>query len=139
MADKLDPARRSENMRRIKASGTAPEMAVARILRSLRLSYYGQARDLPGKPDFVLRKKRIAIFVHGCYWHRHPSKNCVDARLPKSNLDYWLPKLAGNVRRDRRNARKLRASGWRVINVWECKTARAERLAARLSKLIRRS
>lgn len=139
MVDKLDPARRSENMRRIKASGTAPEKAVARILRSLGFSYSGQARDLPGKPDFVLRKKRIAIFVHGCYWHRHPSKSCADARLPKSNLGYWLPKLAGNVRRDRRNARKLRASGWRVITIWECKTARAKPLAARLANLIRRS
>jgi DNA mismatch endonuclease (patch repair protein) len=137
VADKLTPERRSANMRRIKSRGTAPEAAVSAILRRLRFSFAAHAFDLPGKPDFVLRRRRTAIFVHGCFWHLHPARDCADARRPKSNRGYWGLKLAGNVRRDKRNARKLRALGWRVLTVWECRTKDETALVKRLRAALR--
>lgn len=137
MADKLSPARRSENMRRIKSQGTAPEAAVAAALEKLRLSFAAHAAELPGRPDFVLPRRKTAIFVHGCFWHLHPAGDCADARRPKSNCGYWGPKLTGNVRRDKRNARKLRALGWRILTVWECRTKNLPALVKRLKSALR--
>lgn len=137
MADKLTPARRSENMRRIKSSGTTPEKAVERALGRLRFSFAAQMRDLPGRPDFVLAKRKAAIFVHGCFWHVHPAKDCADSRAPKTNRAYWGPKLASNVRRDKRNVRRLRALGWRVCTIWECRTKDPAALLRRLRAALR--
>lgn len=137
MADKLTPARRSENMRRIKSRGTAPEAAVEAVLRRLRASFAMHEAELPGKPDFVLARRKTVIFVHGCFWHLHPAHDCADARRPKSNRAYWGPKLTGNVRRDKRNARRLRALGWRVLTVWECRTKDSAALVKRLKSALR--
>jgi DNA mismatch endonuclease (patch repair protein) len=75
---------------------------------------------LPGKPDLVFTPRRKVIFVHGCFWHRHPDPNCRLARLPKSRQDFWIPKLEGNRQRDVRNETALVALGWRVLTIWEC-------------------
>jgi DNA mismatch endonuclease (patch repair protein) len=83
-------------------------------------------KDLPGNPDIVLPKHRVCIFVHGCFWHRHP--NCRRATTPESNKEFWVKKLAGNAERDRRNAMALTQAGWRVYVIWECETKDAPAL-----------
>jgi DNA mismatch endonuclease, patch repair protein len=130
--DKLTPARRSENMRRIKAKETKPELAVRKILRELGVHYRLHAKELPGKPDIVRRRDNCAVFVHGCFWHQHPREQCLDGRLPKSNTGYWHTKLARNVGRDEANITALKASGWRVLIIWECQLANSARIRARL-------
>lgn len=133
MTDKLSPERRSENMRRIQAKGTKPEIAVRRLVHALRYRFRLHRPDLPGKPDLVLPRHKKIIFVHGCFWHGHGDPNCVDGRRkPKSNLDYWLPKLARNKARDSSNIKALTALGWDTAIVWECETCRVEDLTRRL-------
>ena len=118
MADKVAPEVRSAIMRQIKGTDTQPELAVRRLVHSLGYRYRLHAKDLPGCPDLVFRKKKKAIFVHGCFWHQH---NCrVGRRQPKSRREYWLPKLQGNVHRDKENRRKLKEEGWKVLIIWEC-------------------
>ena len=118
--DKLTPERRSENMRRIRSEGMKPELLVRRLLSEMGYRYRLNRKDLPGKPDLVFPGLRKVIFVHGCFWHSHATKTCVDAHLPKSNRRYWLPKLLANKARDARNRRVLRSSGWGVLVLWEC-------------------
>jgi DNA mismatch endonuclease (patch repair protein) len=130
--DSLTPEQRSERMGLIRGRDTRPEMRVRGALRSLGLHYRLQARELPGRPDIVFRRQRTAIFVHGCFWHRHLGANCKLARLPKSRLDFWLPKLEGNRRRDLANQARLRSLGWRVLVIWECQTHDLAALLARL-------
>lgn len=124
-----DPAR-SALMARIRQKGTAPELAVRKIVSALGVRYTVENRDLPGSPDLANRARRWAIFVHGCFWHRHPG--CRRASTPTRNARFWSEKFAANVRRDRRATRALRADGFRVIQVWECQTTNAERLARRV-------
>ncbi|WP_343614674.1 DNA mismatch endonuclease Vsr [Novosphingobium sp.] len=95
MADTLTTNARSERMVRIRGRDTKPEMLVRRMLHAMGYRYRRQARDLPGWPDIVMRKRRKAIFVHGCFWHRHRAPECRLARLLESRLDFWLPKLEG--------------------------------------------
>lgn len=122
MTDKLTPTKRSENMRQIKSRDMKPEIFVRKLAHSLGFRFRLHRKDLPGKPDLVFPSRRAVIFVHGCFWHQHPRRNCLDSRLPKSNLDYWLPKLSKNQARDKANIRYLKAKGWRVLIVWECET-----------------
>lgn len=117
MVDTIDPARRSRNMAQIKGRDTQPELALRSALHRLGLRFRVCRKDLPGKPDMVLPRHRLAIQVRGCFWHQH---DCGGGRLPKSNLDYWKPKLARNVKRDLANDLALAATGWRVKVVWEC-------------------
>lgn len=91
-------------------------------------------RQLPGKPDLVFSRRRMAIFVHGCFWHRHPE--CKLARLPKSRRDFWIPKLEGNRERDLRNQKELRNLGWAVHIVWECEVRDTETLRKRLKSFL---
>ena len=130
--DNLSPRRRSENMRRIRSKGTEPEFAVRRALWALGFrGYCLSCSGLPGKPDIVFNRLKLAIFVHGCFWHAH---NCREGkRKPKSNQGYWLPKLESNKKRDIRVRRALRQAGWRVLTIWECQTQNPERMAALLS------
>jgi len=107
-------------MARVKGRDTKPEMRLRRALHAAGLRYRLQAKELPGRPDIVFRRGHLAIFVHGCFWHRHPG--CEHARTPKSRLDFWEPKLAGNVERDTRHKAKLEAAGWTVMTLWECET-----------------
>lgn len=124
----IDPAR-SAQMALVRGRDTKPELRVRKALHAAGLRYRLQAKDLPGRPDIVFRSRKIAIFVHGCFWHRHPDPNCRLARLPKSRQDFWLPKLTGNRERDLRNRAQLESDGWTVLEVWECETTRPERLA----------
>ena len=105
-------------MARIRSKDTAPEMAVRKMLHAHGYRYRLHRKDLPGKPDVVLTKHRVAIFVHGCFWHQH--KGCRFAATPKSNAGYWGPKLSRNVQRDEQSVRALQQAGWRVLVVWEC-------------------
>ena len=111
-------------MSRVKGRDTKPELRLRRALHRAGLRYRLQARDLPGRPDIVFRRARLAIFVHGCFWHRHPG--CEHARMPKSRLEFWEPKLATNVQRDTESNAKLRDAGWTVMTLWECETRAAE-------------
>lgn len=115
-------AARSAQMSRIRGRDTKPEMRVRQALHSAGLRYRLHAKDLPGKPDLVFRSRKVALFVHGCFWHQHPDPNCKLARMPKSKLDFWRPKLEGNRLRDVKNRSALEADGWTVVEVWECET-----------------
>ena len=116
--DRLTTKRRSALMSRIRGKDTLPEKTLRRALHQLGYRYKLHARDLPGRPDIVFRKRRKIIFVHGCFWHLHA--NCKLGALPKSKLRYWRPKLEANVARDRRVIRQLRRTGWNILVVWQC-------------------
>ena len=121
-------------MRRVKGRDTAPELIVRRALTRLGAGYRLHRKDLPGSPDIVLPGRRLALFVHGCFWHGHDCAR--GARVPKSNRDYWLAKVARNRARDQASAAALTASGWRVETIWECDLKDAEGLKARLQHLL---
>ena len=104
----------------IRAKGMKPEMTVRRRLHAAGYRYRLHCRDLPGKPDLVFPGRRKVIFVHGCFWHQHADPTCKIARRPKSNRDYWMPKLEGNVARDAASRARLRELGWEVHVIWEC-------------------
>lgn len=117
-------------MARVRAANTGPEMRVRRALHKLGARYRLHDSKLPGKPDLTFPSRRIALFVHGCFWHRHPSSECKLTRTPKSRLDFWQAKFAKNVERDARTQSELVALGWEVITIWECETLKPENLAA---------
>ena len=112
----------------IRSKDTKPEMRVRRALHASGLRYRLHDKRLPGRPDLVFVGRRVALFVNGCFFHQHAG--CARARRPKSRLDFWGPKLRGNVERDARNCRALEDAGWRVIVIWECETERPEPIAA---------
>ena len=130
-------AARSAQMSRIRARDTKPEMRVRQALHAAGLRYRLHAKDLPGKPDLVFRSRKVALFVHGCFWHQHPDPNCKLSRMPKSKLDFWRPKLEGNRLRDLKVREQLEAQGWSVFEVWECQAAKRdlEALATRLRQM----
>lgn len=109
---------RSEVMGRVRHKDTRPELLVRRALHAAGHRFRLHARDLPGRPDIVFRGDRIAMFVHGCFWHRHAG--CPHTRTPKTRVDFWEDKFAGNVARDAAAAAALDAAGWTVMTVWEC-------------------
>ena len=119
-------------MRRIRSKGMKPEMMVRRLVHGLGYRYRLHGGKLPGRPDLVFAKRRKVIFVHGCFWHQH--KNCAISRLPKSNQDYWLPKMERNKMRDAQNKVQLRKLGWKCLVVWECETADLVTLCGRLQR-----
>lgn len=111
----------------IRGKDTKPEVAVRRLLHAVGFRFRLHRKDLPGKPDLVLPKHRVAIFVHGCFWHGHES--CDLFRLPKSRTDFWAKKISSNRARDKRNQLQLLEEGWRIIEVWECAINKARRLS----------
>lgn len=113
-------------MSRIRSGDTSPEIAVRSILHRLGYRFRLHDRNLPGRPDIVLKRHRVALFVHGCFWHRH--RGCRFAYTPKSNISFWTAKFAENVARDRVVLRQLRRDGWRVLVVWECRLRHPSRL-----------
>lgn len=117
MADRLTPEQRRLNMSRIRCRDTKPEFAVRRALHSMGFRYRLHVGDLPGRPDLVLPKWRCVVQVHGCFWHGH---GCALFRWPATRQEFWREKIAGNVRRDRRNEAELMERGWRLVTVWEC-------------------
>ena len=132
--DTFTPAERSAVMRAVPARNSTAELKVRRILTALGLRYRLHRRDLPGSPDIVFPSRRLALFVHGCFWHGHDCAR--GARVPKSNTDYWLAKIARNRARDLRAAAELAASGWRAETVWECELKASDALEAKLRHIL---
>lgn len=116
--DCYDSKKRSEVMRKVHSKNTSPELFVRKALHKAGFRFRLHRADLPGKPDIVLPKYKTVIFVHGCFWHRHP--NCKRATMPAQNIEYWEKKFSSNVERDKHHAQLLQTSGWKVIVVWEC-------------------
>lgn len=134
--DKLTPSQRSENMKRIKSRDMKPELAVRSLVHCMGYRFRLHGRDLPGRPDLVFRPRRKVIFVHGCFWHRHDDPACSDARLPKSNQEYWTAKLDRNKERDAANIALLRKSGWKALVIWECELRRQSAVERRVRKFL---
>lgn len=118
MADTLTSERRSWNMSRIRGRDTRPELRLRSLLHRAGFRFRLHAKQLPGRPDVVLPKYRTVIFVHGCFWHRHPG--CRNATIPSTRREFWQEKFDSNVSRDARNQAALEAAGWTVLTVWEC-------------------
>lgn len=137
MTDVYPPEKRSAVMRRVKGKDTTPELKVRRALTALGARYRLNRRDLPGSPDIVMPGRRLAIFVHGCFWHGHDCAR--GSRVPKANREYWTAKVARNVARDQRTAAELAAAGWRVETIWECDLKEAAALTDRLQRLLRQA
>lgn len=131
MADIMTKEQRSHRMSLIRAKHTIPEITVRSALRAHGLEYRLHRKDLPGKPDIILAPRKVAIFVHGCFWHRHRCKMGIS--IPSSNVRYWKAKFEANKIRDRRARKDLNALGWRVFTIWECQS----RDPAKLAKIIR--
>lgn len=123
MSDKLTPEKRSWNMSRIKGKDTKIEVEVRKYLFSKGYRFRKNDKRYPGKPDIVLPKYHVAIFVHGCFWHRH--EGCKDATTPKTRTEFWLEKFDKNVKNDQIKQEKLRELGWKVIVIWECELERS--------------
>ncbi len=133
--DPLSVEERSERMRRVRAEDTKAEIAVRRLIYSLGYRYRLHARDLPGYPDIVFRRRQKLIFVHGCFWHRH---NCSSGkRLPKTRLGFWVPKLEANKKRDLANQKKLKKLGWDFSIIWECEIQNIDSLKQKIIKFLK--
>jgi DNA mismatch endonuclease (patch repair protein) len=117
--DHLSKKERSINMSKIRSKNTLPEIRIRKALWKLGYRYRLHYKKLPGKPDIVIVREKIAIFVHGCFWHRH--KNCIEASIPKSNSEYWETKINKNIERDKRNQKIIKKMGWKIVVIWECK------------------
>ena len=116
--DRISPEQRSKNMSAIKGKNTKPEVMVRQLLHRLGYRFRLHRKDLPGSPDIILPKYKTAIFVNGCFWHRHT--DCKYASTPNTNRDFWEIKFSENVERDKRNYAALRTLGWKVLIIWEC-------------------
>lgn len=133
MADSLTPEQRSQRMSLVRSKDSKAEMVVRRLIHSMGYRYRLHAKNLPGKPDLVFPKRHAVIFVHGCFWHRH---DCKFGRIPKSRLDFWLPKLEKNKVRDEANRVALAALGWNQMVIWECELKDREALKGRLTHFL---
>ena len=121
-------------MRAVKSRDTTPEIAVRKLVHGMGYRYRLYRENLPGKPDLVFAGRKKVVFVHGCFWHRH---NCArGARTPKSNQDYWIPKLDRNQQRDRQVRSQLRRLGWKSLVIWECQTKNPKKLANRIKSFL---
>ena len=128
MPHSLTKEQLSARMRRIRKVDTKPEMVVRKLVHGMGYRYRLHRRDLPGTPDLVFPRMRKVIFVNGCFWHQHDCP--LGAKQPSTNRDYWLPKLARNVERDRRSRAQLTELGWKVLAIWECETRAAKNLTS---------
>lgn len=117
MTDRLTPERRSRLMARIGPKNTKPELTVRRMLHAAGWRYRLHRKGLPGTPDIVFGTRRAVLFVHGCFWHGH---HCRLGRLPKTRIEFWSEKIAGNRTRDLRKVNELVEQGWRVMTIWQC-------------------
>ena len=138
MVDIVNSKTRSRMMSGIGTANTKPEVTVRKLLFAQGFRYRLHRKDLPGKPDLVLPKYEVAVFVHGCFWHCH---ECHLFKWPKSNATFWRKKILGNRQRDARNVKELRALGWDVMTVWECAVrsrseAQLESLGAKMGRWI---
>jgi DNA mismatch endonuclease (patch repair protein) len=128
--DPLSSEQRSERMSRVRGKDTKPELKIRRLVWSLGYRYRLHSKKLPGRPDLVFPSRKKVIFIHGCFWHQH--ENCRQYRMPRSKLDFWLPKLEGNKKRDAVNLQKLCETGWHSLIVWECQIKDEKEIAKRI-------
>ena len=131
--DTLTPAQRSSNMAAVRGKNTRPELVVRRLLHGMGYRYRLHAKDLPGRPDIVFRKRKCAVFVNGCFWHAH---DCPRGNAPSSNVEFWQQKIGKNRERDRRVREELERAGWRVLTMWECDTKDEGRLQRLLLRFL---
>ena len=134
MADTVSKEVRSRIMSSVGRKNTKPERLVRSFLHSLGFRFRLHRRDLPGSPDIILPRHRVAVFVHGCFWHQH--RGCPKSRKPTSNTDYWDRKLAENIKRDRQKLSKIKKLGWHVIVIWECEAKSLRALSRKFAKLL---
>ena len=126
---------RSENMRRIRSKNTRPEMLVRKLVFGMGYRYRIHYTRLPGSPDLVFPARRKAIFVHGCFWHRHPG--CKNATMPSTNREYWEPKLRRNQIRDAEVQSALKGEKWKTMIIWECEIKNEKKLRSRIRRFLR--
>ncbi len=131
--DDVEPLRR-RIMSAVGQRDTKPEMLVRRLLHSMNYRYRLHRKDLPGRPDIVFGRRRKAIFVHGCFWHRHPG--CSKASSPKTRAAFWAEKFDRNVERDQQVERRLANMGWQSLVVWECETRTPDALSLKLQAFL---
>lgn len=134
MTDNLNSIQRSLNMSRIQSKNTKPEMIIRSILYRNGFRFRLHKNDLPGKPDIVLKKYSTVIFCNGCFWHQH--YGCKRAVMPKSNRDYWMPKLKWNIDRFKTIKKDLKNKGWKIIVIWECEIKDIKKLNSKLLLLL---
>lgn len=134
MPDTMTPQERSERMSRVRGKDTRPERAVRSVAHGMGYRYRLHRKDLPGCPDLVFPGRGKVVFVHGCFWHRHPK--CRHTRTPKSRVEFWTSKFARNVERDQRNIRELQNLGWEPLVVWECQTTDREELTETIRRFL---
>ena len=120
MADTLSKKERSLRMALIRGKDTGPELVVRHLVHGMGYRYRLHGAAVPGKPDLVFAGRKKVIFIHGCFWHRHPDSTCKLARMPKSRLEFWAPKLEKNRQRDDLVANELAEQGWQALTIWEC-------------------
>lgn len=125
---------RSANMAAVSGRDTRPELLVRREMHRMGYRYRLHARDLPGRPDLVLPRYRVAIFVHGCFWHQH--KACAKGVVPATNIDFWTTKLTRNIQRDEENRRALTELGWTPVVFWECEVRNSDQVARQMNRLL---
>lgn len=130
--DKLSRNQRSKNMAAVRGKNTSPELRVRRMLHSMGYRFRLHRKDLPGKPDIVLPKYRLCIFVHGCFWHQHPG--CKRATIPETRRKFWQEKFRKNKKRDELSLKELGKLGWQVCTIWECETKIPDILAKIISR-----
>ena len=133
MTDTFSKSQRSQIMRSVHSTGTSAEKQCEAVLRLLKIRFKRHPANLPGSPDFVIKTSKLALFIHGCFWHGH--QGCKNSTLPSSNIDYWSRKIDRNRKRDRRVRDALRKAGWRTAVIWECKLRDAGSVTRRLLKL----
>lgn len=133
MKEKKGPLTRSEIMSRVRAKDTRPEMRVRSFLHAAGLRYRLHPRTLPGRPDLVFTSRRCVLFIHGCFWHRHPG--CPSTRTPKTRVEFWEQKFKENVKRDEAAIETLEREGWIVLVMWECETRNQAALECLLNKI----
>jgi DNA mismatch endonuclease (patch repair protein) len=115
--DPFSETERRAIMAKVKSKNTTPELKVRRAVHAAGFRYSLHRKELPGSPDLVFRRHKLAVFVHGCFWHWH---GCKRSRMPAANHDYWTAKIARNIERDKSDLDRLDALGWRHLIIWEC-------------------
>lgn len=135
MADRITLENRSRIMSHIRGKSMVPEMIVRRMVHGMGYRYALHRKDLPGKPDLVFPSRKKIIFVHGCFWHQH--RGCKDGHVPKSNLEYWIPKLRRNIQRDQTAIETLTNAGWDILVLWECEMSNHDLLSNKLNQFFK--
>ncbi len=136
MADSLTPVERSIRMGLVKSKDTKPELIIRSAIHKMGYRFRLHKKDVPGKPDLVFSKRRKVIFIHGCFWHRHPDPACRLTRTPKSRVEFWQKKFESNQQRDRSVQEALCSVGWSSMVIWECQLANMHKLKGEIMSFL---